>query len=202
LLVSATKPKSVAGRLFVVSGPAGAGKGTILERVRSRRPDLALSVSATTRAPRAGEVDGVSYYFLDEAEFRRRIEEGAFLEWADVHGNLYGTLQSEVEAKLKTGSLILEIDPQGAMNVRDMMPDCVLLFIAPPSVEVLRERLLGRGSETPETLERRLADAVGEMATAVSYDAVVVNDDLDEAVEEFVATMARYEGEHAPETTR
>ena len=183
----------MAGRLFVVSGPAGAGKGTILERVRSSRPDLALSVSATTRAPRAGECEGVSYYFMSEEAFRARIEAGEFLEWADVHGNLYGTLKSEVEAKLHEGSLVLEIDPQGAFNVRAMMAACVMVFIAPPSIEVLRERLVNRGSETPETLERRMADAVQELACADRYDAVIVNDDLDAAVAEMLALMAHYE---------
>lgn len=183
----------MAGRLFVVSGPAGAGKGTILERVRSSRPDLALSVSATTRPPRAGEQEGVSYYFMDEGEFRSRVAAGEFLEWADVHGNLYGTLKSEVEAKLNDGSLVLEIDPQGAFNVQAMMPQCVMVFIAPPSVEVLRERLVHRGSETPETLERRMADAVEELACADRYDEIVVNDDLDVAVAEMLALMERYE---------
>ena len=181
------------GRLFVVSGPAGAGKGTILGRVREQRPDLALSVSATTRAPRVGEQEGVSYSVLTEKEFRRRIDAGDFLEWASVHGNLYGTLVSEVRSRLEGASLILEIDPQGAMNVRRMMPDCVLVFIAPPSVEVLRERLIGRGSETPETLAVRLADAEQEMLTAKDYDEVVVNDNLDVAVQRFMEIMKRYE---------
>jgi guanylate kinase len=185
----------LSGRLFVVSGPAGAGKGTILERVRASRPDLALSVSATTRKPRTGETEGVSYYFLSEDEFRSRVAAGEFLEWADVHGNLYGTLKSEVEARLETGSLVLEIDPQGALNVRAMMPRCVLVFIAPPSIDVLRERLVGRGSETPETLERRLADAVGELQAAAAYDAVVVNDRLDDAVAQVLEVMRRAEEE-------
>lgn len=183
----------MAGRLFVVSGPAGAGKGTILARVRASRPDLALSVSATTRKPRAGEVDGVTYHFMDEAEFRARVDAGEFLEWAVVHGNLYGTLKSEVANRLDEGSLVLEIDPQGALSVRATMPECVTVFIAPPSVEVLRERLVSRGSETPETLATRLADAEVEMLAAPSYDEVVVNDDLDEAVSAMLAVMARYE---------
>lgn len=185
----------MAGRLFVVSGPAGAGKGTILARVRASRPDLALSVSATTRAPRAGEAEGVSYYFMDEAAFRARIAAGDFLEWADVHGNLYGTLKSEVRAKLDRGSLVLEIDPQGAFAVQAMMPDCVMVFIAPPSLEALRGRLVLRGSETPETLARRMADAADEMACADCYDEVVVNDDLDAAVADVLALMRRYEAE-------
>lgn len=185
----------MAGRLFVVSGPAGAGKGTILGRVRSSRPDLALSVSATTRTPRAGEEHGVSYYFMDEAEFKARVDAGEFLEWAVVHGNMYGTLLSEVESRLKEGSLVVEIDTQGAANVRKMMPSCVTVFIAPPSIEVLRERLVGRGSETPQSLETRMANAVRELELASTYDAVVVNDDLDKAVAEVLEIMARYEAE-------
>lgn len=130
---------------------------------------------------------------MDEPTFRARIEAGDFLEWAVVHGNLYGTLKSEVRNRLSNGSLILEIDPQGALNVRSMMPDCVLVFIAPPSVEVLRERLVGRGSETPETLATRLADAEVEMRTASQYDEVVVNEDLDLAVRDMLTVMQRYE---------
>lgn len=191
----------MSGRLFVVSGPAGAGKGTILAQVRERRPDLALSVSATTRAPREGEVDGVSYYFMDEEQFRGRVEAGEFLEWAVVHKNLYGTLRSEVEHRLNEGSLILEIDPQGAMNVRSMMPQSVLVFIAPPNLDVLRERLVARGSETPETLATRLADAEVEMGYAPRYDEVIVNDDLETAVEEMLAVMGRHEAA-SPETVR
>ena len=185
----------MAGRLFVVSGPAGAGKGTIIGRVRSSRPDLALSVSATTRQPRPGEVHGVSYYFLAEDEFRARVEAGEFLEWANVHGNLYGTLKSEVESRLREGSLILEIDVQGAFNVRAMMPECVLVFIAPPSIEVLRARLEGRGTESPQSLATRMANAEAELACAERYDAVVVNDDLDDAVARVLAVMERYEAE-------
>lgn len=181
------------GRLFVVSGPAGAGKGTIIKQVREQRGDLALSVSCTTRSPRAGEQEGVSYYFLSKEEFERRVGEGEFLEWANVHGNLYGTLLSEVRSKLSDSSLILEIDPQGAMNVRRMLPECVLIFIAPPSMEVLRERLVGRGSETPETLAVRMADAEQEMQTAKEYDEVVLNDNLDCAVQRFMEIMKRYE---------
>lgn len=181
------------GRLFVVSGPAGAGKGTIVEALRRRRPDIALTVSATTRAPREGEVDGVQYYFLTDEQFDRLIAEDGFVEWANVHGNKYGTLRSEVERCLGHGSLVLEIDPQGAFSVREAMPDCVLVFIAPPSLEVLGERLRGRGSETEETFERRMADAVGEMETQREYDEVVVNDDLEEAVDQMERIVDRYE---------
>ena len=181
-------------KLFVISGPSGAGKGTLVARVRERLPQLGLTVSATTRSPRAGEIDGVSYHFLTDEEFTRRIEAGDFVEWAQVHDHRYGTLVSEVESKLAGGrSLILEIDVQGALNVRKRFPDAVLIFIEPPSMAVLRERLVGRGSETPESLELRMADAEREMALAGRYDARVVNDDLDRATEELVRIITSYE---------
>lgn len=182
------------GRLFVISGPAGAGKGTIIKRALEQRGDIGLSVSATTRAPRAGEQEGVSYYFLTEEEFRRRVDAGEFLEWENVHGNFYGTPRKEVASKLGEMSLILEIDPKGALHVRQMWPESVLIFIAPPSMEVLRARLEGRGSETPETLAVRMADAEQEMALAEQYDEVVLNDDLDAAVGQLLTLMRRYEG--------
>ena len=181
-------------KLFVISGPSGAGKGTLVARVRERLPQLGLTVSATTRSPRAGEIDGVSYHFLTDEEFTRRIEAGDFVEWAQVHDHRYGILVSEVESKLAGGrSHILEIDVQGALNVRKRFPDAVLIFIEPPSMAVLRERLVGRGSETPESLELRMADAEREMALAGRYDARVVNDDLDRATEELVRIITSYE---------
>ncbi len=130
---------------------------------------------------------------MSEAEFRQRIDDGEFLEWAVVHGNLYGTLISEVEDRLESGSLILELDVQGALTVRTLMPEAVLIFIAPPSIEELRSRMEQRGSETEETLERRMSDAAAEMEAASLYDEIVVNDDLDAAVNDVLAIMARYE---------
>lgn len=181
-------------KLFVISGPSGAGKGTLVARVRGELPNLGLTVSATTRAPRAGEVDGVSYYFLSDEEFTRRVEAGEFLEWAQVHDHRYGTLCSEVNRNLATGhSLILEIDVQGALNVKKRFPDAVLVFIEPPSLDVLRERLIGRGSETPESLELRLADARREMELVDRYDVRLVNDDLDRATKELVSILTSYE---------
>ena len=177
-------------KLFVISGPSGAGKGTLVERVRALAPDLGLTVSATTREPRAGEVDGVNYYFLTDDEFTRRVEAGDFIEWAQVHDHRYGTLASEVERNLATGhSLILEIDVQGALNVKKRFPDAILVFIEPPSLAVLRERLIGRGSETPESLELRLADAQREMELEGRYDKIVVNDDLERATEDLLAVL-------------
>lgn len=183
----------MAGRLFVFSGPPGAGKGTIVGRVRAARPDIALSVSATTRAPRPGEVDGVSYHFMSEERFSELVEQDGFLEWAHVHDHRYGTPRMQVEQVLEERSLILEIDPQGAFNVRAAMPEAVLVFIAPPSLEVLRERLAGRGTETPAELEKRLSDVQSFMDASARYDEVVVNDVLDETVARVLAIIERYE---------
>ena len=181
-------------RLFVISGPAGAGKGTLVARIRDRRPNLDLSVSATTRKPREGEVDGVAYYFLSEEEFTRRVEAGEFLEWDGHFDKRYGTLRSEVDSRLEAGhSVILEIDVNGALNVKRMNPDAVLVLIAPPSLEVLEERLRGRGTETEEQIALRLARVEMEMAAAEQYDEVVVNDDLETAVNQLDALMDRYE---------
>ena len=178
-------------KLFVISGPSGAGKGTLVTRVRERRSNLGLTVSATTRAPRKGEVDGVNYFFLTREEFDRRVANG---EFAEVHGNCYGTLVSEVTSKLASGSsLILEIDVQGALQVKERFPEAVLIFIKPPSLEVLRERLVGRGTETPETIELRMANAADELALADRYDDVVVNDDLDRATDELVRVLDMHE---------
>ena len=181
-------------KLFVISGPSGAGKGTVVERIRASRPNLGLTVSATTREPREGEVDGVSYYFLSEEEFSRRVDADQFVEWASVHGHRYGTLVSEVSSKLAAGSsLILEIDVQGAFQVKERFPEAVLIFIMPPSLDVLRERLEMRGTETAETLSVRLANAEREMALADRYDDVVINDDLDCACAELASVIEKHE---------
>ncbi len=181
-------------RLFVISGPAGTGKGTLVARIRDRRPNLDLSVSATTRKPREGERDGVAYYFLSEDEFTRRVEAGDFLEWDGHFDKRYGTLRSEVDARLEAGhSVILEIDVNGALNVKRVCPDAVLVFIAPPSLEVLEARLRGRGTETEEQIALRLGRVEMEMAKAAQYDEVVVNDDLETAVDELDAIMDKYE---------
>lgn len=170
------------------------GKGTLVARVRDRLPGLGLTVSATTRAPRPGEVDGVNYHFLSDEEFSRRIEAGEFVEWAQVFDHRYGTLVSEVERNLSSGrSLILEIDVQGALAVRERYPEAVLVFVAPPSPEELRARLEGRGTETAESLALRLAIAEREMALRDRYDAIVVNDDLERATEELAVILTSYE---------
>ncbi len=183
-------------RLFVVSGPAGVGKGTLVSRVREMRPLLGLPVSATTRAPRPGEIDGVSYHFLSDAEFDERIRRGDFLEWARVHDHRYGTLKSEVDACLKRGeSVILEIDMQGGANVVRHYPDTVRIFIEPPSWEVLVQRLKDRGTESEESLAIRLNTAQEELKHASSYDVRIVNDNLDAAVQELELTLEKYETE-------
>ena len=184
----------VTPRLFVISGPSGAGKGTLLAELRKQRPDLGLTVSATTRSPRPGEVDGTSYYFLSDEEFRRRIAAGEFVEWAEVHGHLYGTLVSEVKRLLAKGhSLVLEIDVQGALNVRKVYPDAVLVFIEPPSLQVLEERLRGRGTEDEASIELRLKNARHEMELADQYDVRIVNDTVDRAAQELGSVMRRFE---------
>lgn len=166
----------------------------MVARVREQLPGLGLAVSATTRAPRAGESDGVSYHFLTDEEFTRRVDGGEFLEWAQVHNHRYGTLASEVDRNLGEGrSLILEIDVQGAFNVKKRFPDAVLVFIMPPSMEVLRERLVGRGSETEESLALRLKNAEREIELASEYDAIVVNDDLAAATSELARILTSYE---------
>ena len=181
-------------RLFVISGPSGAGKGTLLAELRKQRPDLGLTVSATTRSPRPGEVDGTSYYCLSDEEFRRRIAAGEFVEWAEVHGHLYGTLVSEVKRLLAKGhSLVLEIDVQGALNVRKVYPDAVLIFIEPPSLQALEERLRGRGTEDEASIELRLKNARHEMELADQYDARIVNDTVDRAAQELGSVMRRFE---------
>lgn len=183
-------------RLFVVSGPAGVGKGTLVARVREMRPLLGLPVSATTRSPRPGEVDGVSYHFLSDDEFSDRVERGEFLEWAQVHNHRYGTLKSEVDACLLRGeSVVLEIDVQGGANVVRLYPSAVRIFIEPPSWETLVERLRGRGTEDEESLAIRLRTAKSELLLAHTYDVRIVNDNLDEAVRELACTFEKYEME-------
>lgn len=170
------------------------GKGTLVALLRERIPGLGLTVSATTREPRAGEVDGTSYHFLSDEEFERRVQAGEFLEWAWVHGHRYGTLRSEVDALNAEGrSVVLEIDVQGGLSVRSVHPEAVLVFVEPPSMEELERRLRGRGTEDEESVARRLANAREELACAVRYDVRVVNDDLDRAVAEVAAAIDSYE---------
>lgn len=178
------------GDVFVVSSPSGAGKSVILNRVRAADPALLFSVSATTRPPRAGEVDGREYYFLVRDEFMRRVDAGAFLEWAEVHGNLYGTLRAEMERLAASGQdAVLEIDVQGAANLRALGCGMVSVFIMPPSLDELERRLRKRGTEAPDVIALRVQNARREMHHYTEYDFVIVNDDLDRAVADFQAIV-------------
>ena len=160
---------------------------------------LGLTVSATTRKPREGETDGVSYHFMDDAEFDRRLAAGEFLEWAWVHAHRYGTLRSEVERVLAGGeSVVLEIDVQGGLAVRSVMPDAVLVFVEPPSMEELERRLRGRGTESEEQVSLRLENARSEMERAAEYDVRIVNDDLERAVRELASVIERFETNGGP----
>lgn len=180
------------GRLFVVAGPSGAGKGTLITELLKRYPGTRLSVSATTRKPRPGEADGIQYHFLEEEEFRRRVAAGDFLEWAEVHGNLYGTPRREVEEWMERGyDVILEIDVQGARQVREKMPEAVTVFVEPPSMEILERRLRGRGTENEEELRERLRNALRESEEKSNFHYVVVNDEFRRAVEELCAIYER-----------
>ncbi len=178
------------GRLFVISGPSGTGKGTICKEL-IKDEKIRLSVSMTTRNPREGEVHGVSYYFATKEEFLQKIEAGGFLEYAEVFGNFYGTPKMEVLELLDEGiDVLLEIDVQGALQIKDVYPEVVLVFILPPSMEELRARLTGRGTETQDVVERRLGEAAKEISYVKQYDYAVINDDLDEAIEN-VKTVIR-----------
>ena len=176
------------GHLYIFSGPAGVGKGTVLKRVFERIPAIKYSVSCTTRAPRPGlDKEGETYHFVTEEEFRRRIAAGDFLEYAEVHGHLYGTRRDIVEESLNAGTdVALEIDVQGAFIVKDKMPEALTVFVKPPSMAELRRRLEGRGSETQKELTLRLKNAEAEIACADKYDYVVVNDDLEKTVEKVI----------------
>jgi guanylate kinase len=178
-------------RVFVITGPSGVGKGTLIRGLMERLPVLELSVSATTRAPRPGERDGVDYHFLTREEFDRRVREGEFVEHADYAGRSYGTLRSELEERVRAGSpVVLEIEVQGARQVRASVPDAVQVFIAPPTLQELRTRLIGRGTDDPEGVERRLLVAAEELMAQPEFAHVVVNDRLQDALEQLTAVVA------------
>jgi len=183
--MSATETK-----VFVITGPSGVGKGSLISRLRSQVPEIELSVSATTRTPRQGEAAGIDYHFLSPEDFERRVEEGEFLEHARYSGNRYGTLRSEVEGRLAAGHpVVLEIEVQGARQIRTTMPEAVQVFIAPPGIESLRQRLESRGTDEQSAIEARLKVAVEELAAQGEFPHQVVNDDLDRAAGELEAIV-------------
>ncbi len=166
----------------MITGPSGVGKGTLIRTLLERMPELQLAVSATTRRPRPGETNGVDYWFVSEDEFARRVDDGDFVEHAEYSGRRYGTLRAELEQRAAQGPVVLEIEVQGARQVRETMPEAVQVFLAPPSVDALRTRLIGRGTDDPEQVERRLRVAREELAAREEFHHVVVNDRLDQAV--------------------
>ncbi len=177
------------GRLIVFSAPSGCGKGTMLAEIL-KDENYCVSVSATTRSPREGEVDGVNYYFMSKGDFLQRVADSEFLEYAEYCDNYYGTLMSEVDGKLNEGkNVILEIEVQGAQKIREKRPDALMIFILPPSVSELRRRLKKRGTETDEVIEQRVSQAAREIKVASKYDYAIVNDALEDAISDFFAVM-------------
>ncbi len=180
------------GRVVVLSGPSAVGKSSVVRRLREQVPDLHFSVSATTRAPRPGEVDGVDYHFVSPGEFQQLIDRGDLLEWADIHGGLHrsGTLAAPVAVAAEAGHpVLIEVDLAGAKAVKKAMPEVVTVFLAPPSWEALEQRLVGRGTETPDVMARRLATARAELAAQGDFDVVVVNSQLESACAELVSLL-------------
>ncbi len=178
------------GMLLVISGPSGAGKGTLVERLLNRDPTFGFSVSVTTRERRKNEIDGVHYHFISEEEYDKLLRQDAFLEHASVHGHRYGTLKEEVYGRMERGqNVLLDIDPQGARSVMEKEPGCVSVFILPPSYAELKVRLHTRNTEKPEEIQRRLSNARGEIAQMNRYRYLIVNDDLDLAFEQLRAVV-------------
>lgn len=176
--------------LIVISGPSGVGKGTIYNRLLDNDPSLTFSVSVTTRGPRNGETDGVDYFFISEEKYQELVKTDAFLEHATVHGHSYGTLKSQIQEKMEKGyNVVLDIDPQGAKQVMAQWPECVSIFLLPPSYQKLRERLYGRNTDDPKEIERRLNNARGEIEQVGMYQYTVVNDDLELAFEQVSAII-------------
>ena len=172
-------------KLFVISGSSGVGKGTVLKGFLEKNPNFMLSISCTTRAPRKGEVDGVNYFFLTKEEFQNCIDNDKFLEWAEFAGNRYGTKKKYIQQCLEEGKdIILEIDTQSALQVKKQMPEAVLIFICPPSIEALENRLRGRHTEDEATIQKRLQEVKTELERAEKFDYKVVNDDLEKAIAE------------------
>lgn len=183
------------GKVLIFSAPSGSGKTTIVKHLLKHFPELEFSISATSRAPRGEEKDGIDYYFMDAAEFMARVEEGEFVEWEEVYkGTCYGTLRAEIDRIWDRGHVVVfDVDVVGALNIKKLFGDQALsVFIMPPSVEALRERLVGRGTDTPEAIEHRLAKAEQEIAYAPNFDRVIINDDLETAYAEAVAVVGDF----------
>ena len=188
------------GRVFVLSGPSGSGKSTLIRNVRKRIDNLAYSISHTTRSPRPNEKDGVDYFFVGITAFEDMIEKEAFLEWAPVYDDYYGTSLGSVEEKLNAGlDIILDIDNQGAKNIKEKISDCRLIYILPPSIEILEKRLLKRATDNPSVIEKRIKQADNELSNCRWYDYLIVNDDLEKAADELEAVIIadRCSGERA-----
>jgi guanylate kinase len=178
------------GQLIVLTGPSGVGKGTLLRSLRQRHPELFLSISVTTRSPRPGEIDGLHYYFVDRPEFERMVANGDLLEWAEFAGNCYGTPRSPVEAQIAKGDLvILEIELEGARQVRRTFPEAIQIFLLPPSMAELEDRIRGRGQDSEGAIARRLHRAQEEVAAAAEFDVQIVNDDLEKALNRIEETL-------------
>jgi guanylate kinase len=187
-----TSPAEDQGRgiLFVVSSPSGGGKGTLIQRILKKGLNLSYSVSFTTRTPRNGEVDGREYFFVTPEKFEQMKDADEFLEWAHVHGKLYGTSRSQVAREISEGrDIVLEVDVQGAASIRDLIPDSVSVFILPPSFEVLRQRLLDRGTDSPEELDLRLRNARKELQDHLAFQYLIINDDADRAADQLSAIV-------------
>lgn len=184
------------GRLFVFSGPSGVGKGTVLKKALASLDNIAYSVSCTTRQPRCEDVEGKTYYFMNERDFMSMADEGLFLEWARVHGNCYGTRQDIVEKCLEKGlDVVLEIDVQGALQIKKKMPEAITVFVRPPSLEELEKRLRGRHTETPEQIEVRIANSKMEMDSIRFYDHIITNNTVQQAVSDFIKIVRKYREE-------
>ena len=180
------------GKLFVISGSSGVGKGTLLKELLKQHPDLKLSISATTRSPRLGEVDGVNYFFTKREDFEKAIQNGEFLEWAEFNGNLYGTKEAYVRKTLAKGeNLLLEIETRGALQIKSKLPDAILIFILPPSFEELEHRLRGRNTEDETAIQNRLKEVKREIECSKDYDFRVINDDLDKALKELEQILVK-----------